>query len=224
LVVGEIATRHMLVVINKVDLLPAELRAKLVAKAKKRLAQTLAATSFAGCPMVAVSAKPGAACTALFCFDLHLHAELLASRNPWLAGTHCGFVPQNLLLAWPHLQTCHHLESCPEASFHALRCMHAGGGEGPGRPAEGTQAVVAELLRLVVQAPARRSRIPTGRGVPQPHFLFSVDHCFALKGQGTVLTGTVLSGSIKVLVPQLSSAHPLKGFPLPLCIHLMETR
>ncbi len=60
LVVGEIATRHMLVVINKVDLLPAELRPKLVAKARKRLAQTFAATTFAGCPMVAVSAKPGA--------------------------------------------------------------------------------------------------------------------------------------------------------------------
>lgn len=59
LVVGEIATRHMLVVINKVDLLPAELRPKLVAKARKRLAQTFAATTFAGCPMVAVSAKPG---------------------------------------------------------------------------------------------------------------------------------------------------------------------
>lgn len=81
--------------------------------------------------------------------------------------------------------------------------MHAGGGEGAGRPAEGTRAIVDELLRLVVRAPARRSRIPTGRGVPQPHFLFSVDHCFALKGQGTVLTGTVLSGSIKVRVPSV---------------------
>ncbi len=57
--VGEIATQRMLVVINKTDLLPAGLRAKLVAKARHRLGQTLAATKFAGCPMVAVSAKPG---------------------------------------------------------------------------------------------------------------------------------------------------------------------
>lgn len=56
---GEIATRQILVVINKVDLLPVELRPKLIAKARKRLAQTFAATTFAGCPMVAVSAKPG---------------------------------------------------------------------------------------------------------------------------------------------------------------------
>lgn len=29
-------------------------------------------------------------------------------------------------------------------------------------------------------------------------FLFSADHCFLVKGQGTVLTGTVLSGSAEV--------------------------
>ena len=59
LVVGEIATRHLCVVLNKIDLLPPDTRQRLIAKAKKRLAQTLAATTFAGCPMIAVSAKPG---------------------------------------------------------------------------------------------------------------------------------------------------------------------
>mmetsp|Transcript_17826 Transcript_17826/g.17063 ORF Transcript_17826/g.17063 Transcript_17826/m.17063 type:complete len:86 (+) Transcript_17826:492-749(+) len=29
-------------------------------------------------------------------------------------------------------------------------------------------------------------------------FLFSIDHCFQVKGQGTVLTGTILKGAIKV--------------------------
>lgn len=29
-------------------------------------------------------------------------------------------------------------------------------------------------------------------------FLFSIDHCFQIKGQGTVVTGTVLSGGCKV--------------------------
>ena len=60
LVVGEIAIQHMVVILNKVDLLPAESRAKSVSKAKKRLAQTFAATKFAGCPMLAVSSLPGA--------------------------------------------------------------------------------------------------------------------------------------------------------------------
>lgn len=29
-------------------------------------------------------------------------------------------------------------------------------------------------------------------------FMFSVDHCFSIKGKGTVMTGTVLNGSISV--------------------------
>ncbi len=29
-------------------------------------------------------------------------------------------------------------------------------------------------------------------------FLFAVDHCFNIKGQGTVMTGTILSGQIKL--------------------------
>lgn len=33
---------------------------------------------------------------------------------------------------------------------------------------------------------------------PKGPFLFSVDHCFAIRGQGTVMTGTVLNGSVKV--------------------------
>ena len=29
-------------------------------------------------------------------------------------------------------------------------------------------------------------------------FIYSVDHCFSVKGHGTVMTGTVLSGSVKI--------------------------
>ena len=28
--------------------------------------------------------------------------------------------------------------------------------------------------------------------------LFSVDHCFPIRGQGTVMTGTILSGAVQV--------------------------
>ncbi len=34
------------------------------------------------------------------------------------------------------------------------------------------------------------------RAVDAP-FLFSVDHCFSVKGHGTVITGTVLSGAVQ---------------------------
>eukprot|EP00061_Rhincodon_typus_P010348 g34575.t1 len=33
---------------------------------------------------------------------------------------------------------------------------------------------------------------------PSGSFLMAVDHCFSIRGQGTVMTGTILSGSINV--------------------------
>lgn len=33
---------------------------------------------------------------------------------------------------------------------------------------------------------------------PSGCFLMAVDHCFSIKGQGTVMTGTVLSGSVSI--------------------------
>ena len=32
----------------------------------------------------------------------------------------------------------------------------------------------------------------------QGSFVFAVDHCFCIKGHGTVMTGTVISGSVAV--------------------------
>jgi selenocysteine-specific elongation factor len=33
---------------------------------------------------------------------------------------------------------------------------------------------------------------------PDGPFIFSVDHCFSIRGQGTIMTGTVLSGSVRI--------------------------
>ena len=57
----------------------------------------------------------------------------------------------------------------------------AGEGEEQAR-GQGMDAIVAEIMRLVPSKP----RQPGGA------FLFAVDHCFSIRGQGTVLTGTVL--------------------------------
>ena len=61
---SQVAAGSMLVVLNKVDLLPEAERAKAVRRAAKRLAQTLAMTRFAAAPMVPVAAKVAAAVTA----------------------------------------------------------------------------------------------------------------------------------------------------------------
>ena len=57
LVVAEVATSKMLIVLNKIDLLPEADRGKAIRKAAKRLGQTLAMTRFASSPMVPAAAK-----------------------------------------------------------------------------------------------------------------------------------------------------------------------
>ena len=53
---------------------------------------------------------------------------------------------------------------------------------------EGIPGVISALSTLIGPVPTRDSTGPL-------HFAF--DHCFSVKGQGTVFTGTVLSGSIR---------------------------
>ncbi|CAM9266688.1 unnamed protein product [Choristocarpus tenellus] len=58
--------------------------------------------------------------------------------------------------------------------------------------AEGT----ASTIEGVVEALKSRAKFPNGnRSTP---FYFAFDHCFSIQGKGTVLTGTVLGGEVKV--------------------------
>ncbi|KAG1676850.1 hypothetical protein FOA52_010359 [Chlamydomonas sp. UWO 241] len=135
LVVAEVATPSMIVVLNKIDQLPEQDRAKTIRKAAKRLAQTLQMTKFAAAPMIPVAAKPG------------------------------------------------------------------GGG-----PPEGIDALKSLLVASVP---------PTLRTVSAAPFLMAIDHCFMVKGQGTVMTGTLLRGSVSVgqvvELPELKLQRPVRS-------------
>jgi selenocysteine-specific elongation factor len=65
---------------------------------------------------------------------------------------------------------------------------------------------LVEALRRSLQAPKRDSSGP---------FSLAIDHCFAIPGHGTVLTGTVLSGSLTVgqdvELPDLGVVKKVKG-------------
>lgn len=50
-------------------------------------------------------------------------------------------------------------------------------------------AFLFQLLKSQISIPTRD---------PSGPFLMSVDHCFSIKGQGTVMTGTILSGTISL--------------------------
>lgn len=57
---------------------------------------------------------------------------------------------------------------------------------------EGMEDLVSALLSSIPDPRPKRSQLAS-----QP-FLFAVDHCFSKSGQGTVLTGTVLRGCVRV--------------------------
>ena len=61
-----------------------------------------------------------------------------------------------------------------------------GCGAGGGAAAEGVAEVAAAVLAEAPAAPHR----------PPGPLLLAVDHCFAIRGQGTVLTGTVLQAGL----------------------------
>ena len=71
---------------------------------------------------------------------------------------------------------------------------------------------LVSLLQSQMRAPNRDAR-------PSPEqFHFAVDHCFPMKGQGTVLTGTCLSGSARpndmVEFPTLATRKKIKGLQM----------
>lgn len=52
------------------------------------------------------------------------------------------------------------------------------------------------ILQTKAFVPVKRLETP---------FVFAVDHCFGIRGQGTVMTGTVLQGTVAINDVRLSS-------------------
>lgn len=61
-------------------------------------------------------------------------------------------------------------------------------GESQAAP-EGIDTLRSILISMVPAQPRKQTSAP---------LLFAIDHCFPIKGQGTVMTGTVLQGSVSV--------------------------
>jgi len=128
----------MIVVLNKVDLLPEEGRAKKIETATQRIRKSLATTRFSCAPIVVLAAAPGG-------------SGKLGAAAP---------------LADPRAQ-----------------CL------APLKMQSDSVTELVSVMQSTVSAPERRSDGP---------FVFAVDHCFPIKGQGTVLTGTVLNGRCRL--------------------------
>uniref|UniRef100_A0A3P9P8A2 Selenocysteine-specific elongation factor n=1 Tax=Poecilia reticulata TaxID=8081 RepID=A0A3P9P8A2_POERE len=122
LLIGELTCPRMVVVLNKIDLLPPNKRQSAIEKMTKRLHKTLESTRFKECPVIAVAAKPG----------------------------------------------------------------------GPEAPEPEEPQGVPELIELLKKQTYLPKRDAEG------DLLMAVDHCFSIRGQGTVMTGTILQGSLAI--------------------------
>lgn len=142
LIIGELTCRCMIVILNKIDLLPESKRQSAVEKMTKRLHKTLENTRFKDCPVIAVAAKPGG----------------------------------------------------PEAS-----------------DSDDPQGV-PELIELLKKQTYLPQRDPGG------DLLMAVDHCFSIRGQGTVMTGTILQGALSlndnVEIPALKVTKKVKSIQM----------
>ncbi|XP_045241541.2 selenocysteine-specific elongation factor isoform X3 [Macaca fascicularis] len=83
---------------------------------------------------------------------------------------------------------------------------------GPEAPETEAPQGIPELIELLTSQISIPMRDPSGP------FLMSVDHCFSIKGQGTVMTGTILSGSISlgdsVEIPALKVVKKVKSMQM----------
>lgn len=142
LLIGELTCHRMVIILNKIDLLPENKRQSAVEKMAKRLHKTLENTRFKDCPVIAVAAKPGG-------------PEALDTADP-----------------------------------------------------QG----VPELIQLLKEQTYLPQRDPGG------DLLMAVDHCFSIRGQGTVMTGTILQGALSindtVEIPALKVTKKVKSIQM----------
>ena len=175
IVIGEITNDRLIVVLNKLDVLPAATREADLEKMKARIRKTLSTTKFADAPMVAVAAHPGGGTD---------YAD--AKPPPETTGGVIGAEPAAESGAGDALAACAAPTTAPEG--------------------------IAELLA------ALRAQIVLPQRDPDGPLLFAIDHCFPIKGQGTVVTGTVLSGSMGVGMeidfPELKQTRKIKSMQM----------
>ncbi|XP_077132681.1 selenocysteine-specific elongation factor [Ranitomeya variabilis] len=83
---------------------------------------------------------------------------------------------------------------------------------GPEAPESESAQGISELIELL------KSQAYLPRRDPSGPFLMAVDHCFSMKGQGTVMTGTILSGSVSlndnVEIPALKVSKKVKSMQM----------
>jgi selenocysteine-specific elongation factor len=146
IVIGEITTDSMIIVLNKVDLIPLEERSEKIEKMSRRIRKIFSLTKFHDPVIIVTSAMIG--------------GEKVAAVNS-AAGGGPG--------------------SAGGKQKKEKKEKTVGGSDGEAAPV--TSLGIEDLLGAI-----RNHLVLPKRDFHGP-FHFSIDHCFAIKGHGTVLTG-----------------------------------
>ena len=181
LVIAEMTTRNLVIVLNKIDMIPENERATKLKQVKDKIRAALTKTKFVDAPMVAISACVGGEKVAAIMKgdetsssnNHHNHHDSNSGKND---GNH---------------------NTNRQDSHYMPETMNIQG--------------LLDLLNSKIQPPNRDQIINS-------KFHFAIDHCFPIKGQGTVMTGTCLAGSIKVNdiveFPTLSLSRKVKSMQM----------
>mmetsp|Transcript_38449 Transcript_38449/g.83528 ORF Transcript_38449/g.83528 Transcript_38449/m.83528 type:complete len:881 (-) Transcript_38449:134-2776(-) len=172
IVIAEMTCRDMIVVLNKIDLLgnddDAGIRDDKLREVEGRVRSVLRKTKFRDCDMVGVSACVGGEKVAAVTLDGGGGGGSGGGGGDKKGGDAAG----------------------GEKSSSSSAAKDSTSGPGSTIPTHNIDGLL-QLLTSTLRPPTRDDCMTTP-------FRFSVDHCFPIRGQGTVLTGTVLSGALKV--------------------------
>ena len=170
LIIGEVCSnaQELIVVLNKIDLIDKEKRDTFVENLKKKLGTVFSKTKFANCTMVPVSAAVGGEKRAAVTEIDRLKVDMEKGVN--LRDKSKAVVGDR------GISNDHDNSSASE--HEVVSKLDSIGMD-----------ILVEELKNKINIPNRSA---------DGNLLFAVDHCFSIKGKGTILTGTVLSGGLAI--------------------------
>lgn len=199
IVLGEMLGRKLVVVLNKVDLVHGETpeeKRQNIEKKKRQLRAVFAKTRWPDAPFVEAAASPGTAAAADEKKDES--DERPATSAPAAGGKKKGSGAAAAAAA-----------AASSAAAASLAAGAAAAAIGMDDIRSTLSMCAARMARSGALMSLRKTKLESSQ------FFMMVDHCFAVKGHGTVLTGTVVGGSVsigdEVRIPDLGLTRRVKS-------------
>ena len=186
LVLAELTAPFLIIALNKIDMFPEHERQQRLEEAKHKVRQRLAvSTKFQhmDIPMIGVSACSGG--------EKKAAAVVNNNKNSNKGGGGDNTNANN-----------NNTNEKEVTSVNALTSIHD---QIKAQTIDVDKLI--ELLKNSIPAPRRHLLLSSSTSISNSnnkntnvntHFYFAIDHCFPIKGMGTVLTGTCLNGTIRV--------------------------